>query len=111
MKILLWGLFPASWLRLAAAPGPPAGSPPHAGRVVTSTGVPVAGASVWRRDRPGNLAVTNADGRFLLPAPDGASFTLRVEAAGFRWQDRVVADSTARPVRVTLFAVDAVRRR
>lgn len=110
MKILLWCLFLASWLRLAAAPGPAPCSPPLAGLVVTSTGVPVAGASVRRPDRPGNLAVTNADGRFLLPAPDAASFTLRVEAAGFRRQDRLVADTTARPMRVALFPIDAVRR-
>ena len=111
MKIFLLCLCFATGLRLIAAPAPPAGIRPLIGCVVTPTGVPVTGASVWQPGRPGNLAVTNTDGCFLLPAPDAAAFTLRVEATGFRRQDRLVTDTTARPMRVVLFPLDVVRRR
>lgn len=98
-RLLFWCLLVAGAQLTAAQPR----ASPLPGLVVTPTGVPVAGASVWQRDRPGNAAVTNADGIFLLPVPPESSFVLRVEAAGFRRQDRLVSDTTRRPVRVVLF--------
>ncbi|GAC1369568.1 MAG: hypothetical protein NVS3B25_02990 [Hymenobacter sp.] len=81
-----------------------------AGVVVATTGAPVAGASVWERAHPGNLTITNADGLFLLPVPPAESCALRVEAVGFRRQDKLVTDTTARPVRVVLHPTDPARR-
>lgn len=100
MKLLSL-LLPAALLLPARAFAPPAEE--LNGFVVTRSGQPVVGASVWQRDRPANATSTNAAGQFILPRPAGASFYLRVEATGFVVQDRLVTDTTAQPVRVRLF--------
>ena len=82
---------------------------PMVGTVVSRTGQPVAGASLWPRDHPANLVVTNADGAFLLPSPQPAAYCLRVEAAGFVRLDRLVTDTTAQPLRLVLYSTTPSR--
>ncbi len=59
---------------------------------------PLPGATVKPLDAPG--AVTDAEGRFVVPVSDGKTYRLVVEAIGFR--PDTVAAKAGRPVTVTL---------
>jgi outer membrane receptor protein involved in Fe transport len=59
------------------------------GRVVSDEGEPIAGAQVQvLGPRSTRGAVTDASGRFSVPAPAGGSYRLRVHALGYRSVER-----------------------
>ncbi|MBA4166276.1 MAG: TonB-dependent receptor, partial [Chitinophagaceae bacterium] len=68
-----------------------AGAPPVTGRVVSSTGEPIAGVSVTIKGS-GSGTSTDADGNFSITVPDGA--TLVFSSVGFAQQEIKVSGET-----------------
>ena len=96
----------------AAIVAPVASEPPTApaapqtvqlkGIVLTSTGRPCAGASVYPAGAPRQLVVTDAQGAFTLPVLVGEAVSLRVEYFGEGSSRVEVPAPGTQPLRITL---------
>ena len=84
---------------------------PLAGRVVTATGQPVAGADVTMRssDRVSESAITDATGRFEFRAMPPGEYLIIAEAVGLSPTARSVTVAAGIPLDITLVLPEIVR--